>query len=57
MGYVIREIYALGGHTVCSPSGHPMIFQNQNDAEKTANVMNKSKKDVTRLFVVVQNHG
>lgn len=55
MGYVIREIYPTGGHTVCNPSGDPIVFSNEKEAEKMASSMNLTKRDVTRLFVVIPN--
>lgn len=53
---MIREIYPLGGHTVCNPDGKPILFPSEKDAEKAANSMNLIKKDVTRLYVVIPDH-
>lgn len=53
MGYVIKEIYPTGGHTVTDEIGNKRFFRNEDEAERVASLLNRSKKDATRLFIVV----
>jgi len=56
VGYVIKEVYPTGGHTIIDENGHKRFFKDENEAERIASMLNRAKKDATRLFIVVPEY-